>query len=464
MGVVAMRITSRVITFAMVMTLAAGAVAAPPAAIAAGVTPSQTTLGAPSLDPKPVGLTSDITATVTSGATGDVQFFDNDVLVATVALNGSSQAVYTVPGDATPGLHAITAEYTGDATYAESEDSRNVTVGARPVTVVLGLKGPHDASGASAHRGDTLTATVAITDDGTTGSLDVSGGTVRITVGGVVKETITLPATGASLSTATWAPGTRTLRAVYDPGTATDHEAGASAAVSVVVAMGSATTQYTKFYPFRDGYRDAVALRGVRYQSESVAIKVISPAGKTVKTASVARATGSWSVQWNGRNSAGKMLGAGKYTVKQTVADARGVKQTFTSYVTLSAKRLYTYTRTFTQNTDQIDYAGSGWAGWQFALPAATVYKKVVFAVNAKSNRPVGRFGPQDYTKCTAAFVGPACASPTASLPTARAWKSITGSVTRNRSGTKVRLYIWKNSGSVWVWNGRVTVTYGVLR
>jgi hypothetical protein len=99
----------------------------------------------------------------------------------------------------------------------------------------------------------------------------------------------------------------------------------------------------------------------------------------------------------------------------------------------------------------------------RFTLPTATVYKKLVFAVNAKSNKPVGRFGPQDYTSCLT-DIGPGCASPTASLPTSRAWKSIIGSVTKNRSGTKVRLYIWANAGGAWVWYGRVTVTYAILK
>ena len=104
MGVLAMRIASRGITFAIAMALMVGA-AAPPAAsaaVAAGTALSETTLSAPSLNPKPVGLTSDLTATVTSGATGGVQFFDNDVLVATVPLNGSSQATYTVPATRRP--------------------------------------------------------------------------------------------------------------------------------------------------------------------------------------------------------------------------------------------------------------------------------------------------------------------------------------------------------------------------
>ena len=128
MGAISASLARRGAALAIALTLLPG-VAAPPTVLAVtGATPSETTLSAPTLNPKPAGETASLTATVTSGTTGDVEFYDNGALVGTVALNGSSQATYVVPTDASTGTHAIKAEYQGDATYAKSEATRNIEV------------------------------------------------------------------------------------------------------------------------------------------------------------------------------------------------------------------------------------------------------------------------------------------------------------------------------------------------
>ena len=454
-------LTRRAATLAVACALLPG-VAAPPAALAIepGATPSTTTLGAPTLNPKPVGLTADLTATVTAGATGSVVFFDNDVQAAVVPLTGD-QATWTVPADAATGTHTIKAEYDGDATYAPSEAQRTIEVGPRPVTVTLDLSGPNDASGATARRGDVVTATVDVADHGTTGALAVSGGTVDIKVGGVVKGTITLPATTIDLDTAAWAPGTNSVVAAFNPGAATDHAAGASAVFPIFIKLGSASVQYSTFYPYKDGYRDTVALRGVRFQSATVAVKIVSSTGKTVRTLSVPLGSGAWSVAWNGRNTAGTVVAAGKYKVLSTIAVGTA-KQTLTTYTTVSAKRLYTYTKALKKDYAHRSAQGTYSVAWQFTLPSATVYKKLVFAVYAKS-AVTGYFGPHDFTWCAKSDWDVNCMNPYGKIGTGFAWRSVTGKVTANRSGTYVRLYAMATTRTNLKY-GRVTVTYGVLK
>lgn len=261
--------------------------------------------------------------------------------------------------------------------------------------------------------------------------------------------------------------GDHTLKVSY-PGDAAFAAATADPVITVIANTVQATgvgLNYGTFYPYRDGYRDAVTARGTRIEAASVLIKVYSPTNRLLKTApAIASATGAYAWAWNGRNASGTMYPAGKYRIEQTLNDGYMTK-TWTSYVNLSAKRLYTYTKTLKQSyPGQVDYSGKGWAAWQFALPGATVYKKIVFGVEAKSRRPLGGFGPQDYTVCGPRYVGPGCTSVTKSLTTTRQWVYLRGSVSKHIKNGKARIVIWTNGGRVVPYYAKVTVTYGVLK
>jgi hypothetical protein len=456
---------------AIVLSLLTGGATAPPAALAAAVTPSTTTLGGPDLDPKPVGRTTDLVATVTTGAQGVVTFYDNDLPVATVPLAGST-AIYTVPPDASAGPHTIRAAYKGDATYDTStSEPRVVTVGPRPVAMTMGISGPHDALGATAQQGDVLRVAVHVQDAGTTGSLAVAG-FVTVSVDGGGSCSGTIAATVCYMRTIAWPLGSRSVAATYDPAGGADHAAGPTAAAIVnlvenpVEAVGLSAGEQT-LLPYRDGYRDTTALRGRRDEVASVSVKVISPTGRVVRHENVALGTGPWSVTWDGRSDAGATLAAGRYTVRQTVTDAVGATKTFTSSVTLSQKRLYTHTVTLTRSYRQAaeNQAAAGWVGWTFSLPRATVYQRLVFSVSGTSGVPLGRFGPHDYGACpsTASWDWASCMSPVATFPASASRKSVTGSVTANRHGTTVRMYAVGGYRTT-VTDARVTVTYGILK
>ena len=266
--------------------------------------------------------------------------------------------------------------------------------------------------------------------------------------------------------------GIRNITAVYTPA-GTSHSADTSPAVPVnlvanVVEAAQLAPSLATFYPYKDGYKDTTSLRGRRDEPASVTVKIYSPTGTLVRTLTVASASGSWSVPWNGRNTAGTRVAAGKYKIVQYANDGISTRKFTSQYVTVSAKRIYTYTKTLKQSLAQRD-AGSpakGWVGWKFTLPSATVYKKLVFGVYGKTTGyPPGIFGPHHYGLCpsTTRWDWYDCTAPYQTFPTSLGWKNVTGSVTANRHGTTVKMYA-VGGYKTGVNYARVVVTYGVLK
>jgi len=308
-----------------------------------------------------------------------------------------------------------------------------------------------------------FTATVVLTQDNPTGPATGATGAVNVTEGAVALGTCTLVA-GTCDVTLTLATGDHTLTVSY-PGDGVYADATRDLPWPVAPNSIDATgvgLSYGTFYPYKDGYRDTVTARGTRNEAASVTVKVYSPTGKLLKTSpTIASATGAYAWPWNGRSSSGTMYPAGKYKITQTLNDGYMTSKV-TTYVTLSAKRLYTYTKTLTKNYSQRSAQGTYSVAWKFTLPSATVYKKLVFAVYAKSS-PTGWFGPHDFTICSKGTWDLRCASPYATIGKSYAWRKVTGSVSRNRSGTYVRLYAEAGPRSALKY-GRVIVTYGVLK
>ena len=151
--------------------------------------------------------------------------------------------------------------------------------------------------------------------------------------------------------------------------------------------------------------------------------------------------------------------------MRQTVRDALGKTRTLPAVsVTVSAKRIYTHTVTLKQTLAQHDAGSlsSGWVGWQFTLPSAAVYKKLVFGVYGKTGSPPGLFGPTTISTARRAGTGTRL-TPYAAFPASISWKSVTGSVTRSRHGRIARMYAVGGNRTA-VGYARVVVTYGVLK
>jgi hypothetical protein len=150
------------------------------------------------------------------------------------------------------------------------------------------------------------------------------------------------------------------------------------------VGVGLAT-----FYPKVDGYKDTLPVKGTRGEPLTVAITIRNSANKIVRTASLAKAVGAYTWSWNGKNKAGTLQPAGKYTVVQTLRDGFMTK-VVKSTVALSWKKLDWRSFTTTKTLRQAAEGGPGWAGWNFTVPAATVYGKLTVGAYAKGYGAVG--------------------------------------------------------------------------
>lgn len=315
----------------------------------------------------------------------------------------------------------------------------------------------------------TLTASVAPTTPPEP-PVEVTGTvTFRDEVGGIGTdlETVTLAAGQAILVVPTLAVGTHTFRATYG-GDAT-YAGSTSLDVVVVVtpdiveATGVGVSP-TTFYPRVDGYRDTLKVAGTRLEPLAVAIVIRNANGKTVRSASIAKAAGAYAWSWNGRNKAGTLQPAGKYTVRQTLRDGYTTK-VVTKTVTLSWKRLEWRTHTAAKTLAQRSWleTGGGAAGWAFTVPRATVYGKLTASVYAKGSgvitmRLANCGGPTwTYSTCWDAawkyFSG-----------STYAWRSVSKPGTKFISSTRVVRVVVAADGRVRMSKVKITLKYAVLR
>ncbi len=151
-----------------------------------------------------------ITATVSIGATGVVDFIDNgSQVLATLPVIGN-QAVW--PGvTLTLGTHQISARYDGDANFsAVSSNAVSVTVNKANTTTVL--TSPPNGSAATVGTGVTLTAQVAVQSPG----VATVTGAVQFLDNGHPLATVNLSGGSASYSAPHLAAGAHALTATYN--------------------------------------------------------------------------------------------------------------------------------------------------------------------------------------------------------------------------------------------------------
>ena len=214
--------------------------------------------------------------------------------------------------------------------------------------------------------------------------------------------------------------GTHVLRATFDGSDEFGSTGSQTVTIEVTgdtgVAISGVGVAYSTFYPYKDNYRDTVAIRGTLLEPASVAIKIYAPSGRKVRFFTVTNREGGYSVAWNGRNSSGTRVAAGKYRVVQTIRDLPGHTRTVTSYTNVSNKRLYWSTGTLTKYGDQYsayDYSTYGWVqssykysrgvnlygniydgyaytGYGFTLPSAVKYGSLTFKVLGKPQSGYG--------------------------------------------------------------------------
>jgi hypothetical protein len=261
-----------------------------------------------------------------------------------------------------------------------------------------------------------------------------------------------------------------------------------------VVEATGVGLEFGTFYPVVDKYRDVNHIKGTRTEPVSVGLVIYNSSNKVVRRATIARAGGAYSYAWNGRTSTGAILASGKYRIVQTLTDAYGTKKAFTSYSTLSAKKLVNHTTYVTRRGDLVSAKGTGGtgrlyvsssggyaklvsgadgfvvAGWQLTLPSATVYRSLSFQVYGKAHTgiPMTQIGVQNFVTCGYSsswyescfdhwhWMGTAAAS--------LVWTSTSAHANFNRSGRTVRGMIDVPYGTAYVYRVRFKVTYATLQ
>jgi flagellar hook assembly protein FlgD len=368
----------------------------------------------------------------------------------------------------TAGAHTYEARFAGTTTLAPATTSVGITAGKQSSAVSMAFT-PNPVKNTAQS-----TAQVSVGGFRTLGGiapLPAPTGTVTVRTypGGSVVTSASVAGNGEyDLALPKYATGSYQFTATYSGDGNFNGSISAPMTLTVqtdTVEVSGVGVQYATFYPYKDSYKDTVAIRGTRLEMASVAINIYNYAtGSRVRTASVGMGAGAWSWAWNGRNAAGTLQPAGKYKVVQTLTDAAGVKLTVTSYTTLSNKRLYTYTTTIKKDYSHAAKKTSTWVAWSFTLPSATVYKSLKFSIYGKDSLGSGGFGPHDFSYCSSTYWYPSCATRWTTFPTTYAWKSVYGSVVYDRYGQSVRLYAWGGYGNTKISYGRVTVTYGILK
>ena len=404
-------------------------------------------------------------------------------------MNGepSSEGTLTIT-DPTAGHHIYKAMFDADGTYDALTVTLEVDVDPVPTSVsIMASVNPVQTNHTS-----TLSAQIDPGNAGTplTGSLEWrNADTAAVLQTDDVEVDQSYPATPTTA-------GVKHFEAGYSGDTT--HEGSTSAtfdltATNDFVQATGVTIDIATFYPVRDGYRDYVHAKGNRLEPASVRVLIYDATNHVVRTLTLARASGGYSIAWNGRSTSGALQQAGRYKIVQQLTDVAGMKLTVAKFVTLSLKKLVYSTKYVIKNGSAITAAGhvgsasvtvsstgiarlrassGGWAGagYQFSLPSAIVYRSIAFQAYVKSplTVPPNTIGIQNFKTCPISTGwNEGCFDHRAGIGTSSSslvWKTSTGSATNNRSGRTARGMVSVYVGTVYVYKVRIKVVIGVLK
>jgi sugar lactone lactonase YvrE len=186
-----------------------------------------------SSNPVTAPLAVAFTATVSpSTATGTVQFMDNGSAIGTISIMSGTAILSISPS--TPGIHSITASYSGDANDAPATSAVfTQTVLASSLGVVASSQNPSPVGGP-------VTFTATVTPGNATG-------TVQFADGATILGTGTLAGGSASFTTSTLAQGPHSITAIYS-GDA-NNAGSTSATLTQTVKLTTALTLASSLNP-----------------------------------------------------------------------------------------------------------------------------------------------------------------------------------------------------------------------
>lgn len=467
------------------------------------VSPVAFSVAASPIDPTTLVGTSVLRVSVTPNPkSGTVKVYADSTMVATSPLGHDGTAMSSVPvGE---GTNTYRVDFTpSGATHVAA--SATATIEGRNLRPTLTLT----TNRTTAVSGESLVAFTVSPDsnldEGTTILYDTYGG--MTTALGVASVTTDEDGTAWILRVRLVGIGVHRVRAMFSGGPTLASSASNSLDISVArdiaVAASGVGRSYATFYPYKDGYRDTVAIGGIPGERVSVAVKVYSSRGTRVRFWSLAPRLTQWTINWNGRNASGYRVAAGRYRIVQVVRDTLGHTKAYTSYTTISNKRLYWYSGSSTRyadtgafswteeqdasasyseetpraidlyggycsydDTSGQDVCGIAFGWYQFTLPTAAMYSSIRFSVDGFSweNMGTGYLGLANYA--------------TESVDGVRAigyswdWYSTpslspTGHVNSSRVVTAyvwAQGEVWDASGSIEYQRVRLTYRYALLR
>ncbi len=201
---------------------------------------------ASSVNPSEVGASITLATTVTATgaqATGTVILNDGGTTLATVALNGSGVATFTL-SSLVAGTHALSAAYSGDtSTLAGTSSVLNQVVNKWPSSVTIGSSSTTSVIGVPVVLSFTVLPTSSV----------VPSGHVVLRDGPTTLATLTLDGNGAATyNTSSLAVGTHSLQASFE-GDSTNASSDSLQLQQVVQQISTVTTLATSANPANGG-------------------------------------------------------------------------------------------------------------------------------------------------------------------------------------------------------------------
>jgi hypothetical protein len=188
------------------------------------------------------------------------------------------------------------------------------------------------------------------------------------------------------------------------------------------------------FYPYADGYRDRLVMKGSTLESASVSVRIYDSRDRLVRTLSLGSKNGPYTASWNGRRADGSAVPSGRYLVRQRFVDTRGNVLNKDTMITLSWRRVRWVVASITRNGEAYSSYARGGSGsisksassyssgvrltggrkegyavvrWRFALRSGLAYRGLSVSVLGKgtssSSRAILAFGQDAY----GAVIGP---------------------------------------------------------
>ena len=150
--------------------------------------------------------------------------------------------------------------------------------------------------------------------------------------------------------------------------------------------LSGITGRGATFYPARDGYADAFVPAARMTERATVTLHILSSTSRPVRTISAVRNAGPITMSWNGTDSHGRRVAAGRYRWYLTATDAVANRaNTAFSTVVVSPKKLVAKIFTVTQNGAAAIGAGASDTSCASASRADSEYTNGIWLVNACS-------------------------------------------------------------------------------